>query len=385
MKASAPGKASACDSATTRNNSIRLDLPKLQKLLDILDGREKERPRTNRKFVRWPYRHLCVQLTILHHDGSRSTIGVACRNISCGGLSFLHNAYVYPKSACEISLPHVSGKTVTIAGQIVRCCHLQGIIHEVGVKFDTPIRISDFVQEGRQADALCIEKVDTQTLRGSVLFVGGSELDREVVRHFLRDTALRVSCVNTVEEAQKRASEGTDLIFLDSEFDMSMDPPVITRLRDDGVSCPIVALMAGPSTAALHPATRSKCDAIVAKPITESTLQQVIAGLVRPDGRKGLFESSLEAMHPSRCLIHSFVEEARKHAEHLKEAMAHNDTQACVTLCRQIGGVAPVVGFELLGGLARKAEMAIATSGSLEEATPEIVRLIATCKRVKSS
>lgn len=385
MKASVPAKPSVPCADPPKSNSIRMDLARLQKLLDLLDGKEAGKSKTHRKFVRWPFRHLCVSLNILHQDGSRSTMGVACRNISCGGLSFLHNSYMYPQSPCEITLPHVAGDNVIVPGKIARCGHVQGIIHEVGIKFEAPIRISDFVNQGRQADALCIEKVDSESLRGSILFVGGSEMDQQVVRHYLRATALRVSWIHSVPDTIKRASEGLDLIFLDSEFDTSVEPPVITRLRDEGINCPIVALMSGASPNSLHPSTRIKCDAIIAKPITEVTLHQVIAGLIRPEGRKGLFESSLDPNDPSRCLVHSFTEETRRQADRLQEAMAKNDTAACISLCRQIGGVAPVVGFDLLGELARKAEFAVATSGSSLEAAPDLKRLISSCRRVRAA
>jgi HPt (histidine-containing phosphotransfer) domain-containing protein/CheY-like chemotaxis protein len=368
---------------SSQNNSIRLDLTKLQKLLDLLDAKEQPASQANRQFVRWPFRHVCVPLTITHQAGSKSTIGVACRNISCGGLSVLHNAYVYPNSHCEISLPHCMGYSVEIPGKIARVSHLTGIIHEVGIKFKDSIRISDFVNNGTQADALSIEKVDSTQLRGSLLFIGATELDQQIVRHHLRETSVRVQHAATYDDAIKKANAGADMIILDAEFDAASTPTVLERLRADGVIVPVLSVVSGVASVNAKNAGVVKPDAVINRPITERTLQQLIAGLLKPDGCKGLTASSLPPNHPSLCLVKSFVDEVKRQAGQLETTMAEKSTERSILLCRQIGGVAPVVGFDALADLARRAETAIAASMSVDEAMPDLRRLIAACRKTR--
>lgn len=368
---------------SSQSNSIRLDLSKLQKLLDLLDAKEQPASQANRQFVRWPFRHVCVPLTITHQAGSKSTIGVACRNISCGGLSVLHNAYVYPNSHCEISLPHCMGYNVEIPGKIARVSHLTGIIHEVGIKFKESIRISDFVNNGTQADALSIEKVDSTQLRGSLLFIGATELDQQIVRHHLRETSVRVQHAANYDDALKKANAGADMIILDAEFDAASTPTVLERLRSDGVIVPVLSVVSGVASVNAKNAAAVKPDAVINRPITERTLQQLIAGLLKPDGCKGLTASSLPPNHPSLCLVKSFVDEVKRQAGQLEATVAEKSTERSILLCRQIGGVAPVVGFDALADLARRAETAIAASMSVDEAMPDLRRLIAACRKTR--
>ncbi|MEW6251125.1 MAG: PilZ domain-containing protein [Planctomycetota bacterium] len=67
------------------------------------------------------------------------------RNLSAGGISFLHGSFLYPGARCALALPTRAGERVALAGRIVRCRCVRGRVHEVGVAFDQPIEVERYV------------------------------------------------------------------------------------------------------------------------------------------------------------------------------------------------------------------------------------------------
>ncbi len=70
---------------------------------------------------------------------------VRCRNISVGGLGFLHGAYVHPGTRVVLTLISANKQGYRINGSIVRCRHLTKTVHEVGVAFDEPIDLESML------------------------------------------------------------------------------------------------------------------------------------------------------------------------------------------------------------------------------------------------
>src|SRR3989337_1747869 len=60
-----------------------------------------------REFVRWPFRLTTARLRVVNPGApTEQAFKVACRNISCSGISLLHSAYVHVGSPCTIELEH---------------------------------------------------------------------------------------------------------------------------------------------------------------------------------------------------------------------------------------------------------------------------------------
>ena len=71
------------------------------------------------------------------------------RNISSLGMSLLHGKFVYDGTACVVGLQTLDGQVVPVRAHVVHCRLITGRIHELGVRFDEPIELADFLtQEG---------------------------------------------------------------------------------------------------------------------------------------------------------------------------------------------------------------------------------------------
>ena len=73
------------------------------------------------------------------------------RNISRTGISLLHGQFVYDGTVCIVCLKRLSGELVNVRGRVARCRLVSGRVHELGVHFDEPIEVSDFLARDQAA------------------------------------------------------------------------------------------------------------------------------------------------------------------------------------------------------------------------------------------
>jgi predicted Zn-dependent protease len=114
--------------------SVRVDKGLLRSILDALDTNPCRFDLSRRSHERIPYRgrHGILYTTQTQRDVA---FIVPTRNISRGGLSFLHGQTMHAGQACSVSLMTNDGNWITIEGVVVRCRHVRGVIHEIGVRF----------------------------------------------------------------------------------------------------------------------------------------------------------------------------------------------------------------------------------------------------------
>ncbi|MFO0840057.1 MAG: PilZ domain-containing protein [Phycisphaerae bacterium] len=99
-----------------------------------------------RKFPRYPFQvPEGVVAEFAHPGGTRSTVVVAARDLSAGGIGLFHGGFVYEGTPCTIKLKALDGEFVLARGVVVRSRQVHSRIHDIGVKFSAPIEIELFV------------------------------------------------------------------------------------------------------------------------------------------------------------------------------------------------------------------------------------------------
>ncbi len=78
-------------------------------------------------------------------DGQPATTRVRPRNLSRGGIAFLHEAYVYPETPCTVVLISQTFQPVEVSGKVVGCRHVSGKLHEIAVAFDREIEPDEYL------------------------------------------------------------------------------------------------------------------------------------------------------------------------------------------------------------------------------------------------
>ena len=128
------------------SDEVRTILEDLDDAVDQADAEKREHPRRN-------YR-LNAVIIKLRQPGDYNMIPhlVPTRNISEGGLSFLHGGYVHEKTRCQVVLKRTDGKWVGIPATVVRCGFVKGKIHEIGVAFDKKIDMAEYIIESEEGE-----------------------------------------------------------------------------------------------------------------------------------------------------------------------------------------------------------------------------------------
>lgn len=106
-----------------------------------------------RQHERMPYRNVAyVTATLKHLDGRHQKFIIRTHDLSESGLGFLHGNFIYPGSPMRVILHHrVHG--LSYHDTIVRrCAHYKRHIHQVGVEFEKPINIEDYILTERLND-----------------------------------------------------------------------------------------------------------------------------------------------------------------------------------------------------------------------------------------
>jgi CheY-like chemotaxis protein len=341
-----------------------------------------------REFMRWPFDRL-VKCEIAHSAGNTLTLVMACRNISRGGISLLHRAFVYPGTKVSCTLPHPLKGTVIMTGAIKRCRHHRGTVHELGIRFDKPCNVRELLGLGQADRCYLLERVDPEKLSGTVLLIEDSEMDRLVVRQALADTSMSVVAAESGEAGLERSSQGFDVILC------SMDLPDMTwvelmeKLRDRGVHAPFV-LISADNTQAIRDAVRSaRPDGFIARPLGREALLSVLGEVMLLPGEDAAggapMFSSLTPESPMIAHVPAYLDELKKYAERLREAVGKGDATTARRLAFQIKGSAPTFGFESLARVADAACKQLTASVSVEESSESLKSLIAGCLRARGT
>ncbi|HUW83619.1 MAG TPA: PilZ domain-containing protein [Phycisphaerae bacterium] len=130
----------------------KLDTADVVQILDQLDHDSKPHDRlyrllrSRRRHERYRYRvrGICVAL---FHGGKEATLIVSGRNLSAGGVAFLHTDAIEISTPCQVRLVDRDGQDQHITGAISRCRHVKAEVYEIGVQFDETIDPRFFVDQ----------------------------------------------------------------------------------------------------------------------------------------------------------------------------------------------------------------------------------------------
>ena len=125
-------------------DSVRLAAHECGALLDSLDKASGgSAGSTKRGTKRWRYRNRI--LASIKQNGLAQTFYVSPRNLSSGGIAFLHGGYVHLGSPIAVAMRDKYDEVKTFRGRTTRCTHVKGRLHEVAVHFEAKLNPKDFV------------------------------------------------------------------------------------------------------------------------------------------------------------------------------------------------------------------------------------------------
>lgn len=369
-----------------RQNSLGVNAETLEQLVSMMGGRTDDSiANLRRTYVRWPFACPEVDLRVEQPGGAMTTVTVVGRDLSATGIGLLHSHFVYPGSPCFVVLTDKMGVQHTYPGKVMRCQHFSGVVHEVGVAFVNEIDPRQFIASDRIGQGPKLESLEPSRLTGTVLHIDDSTLDAKLLKHNLRETNVTVDHAGTFDEGLEKAGQTRyDLIIIDQMLDGTNTGVELMRtLREEQPNTACVALTAHDSAQLRDQFKDVRVNAVMTKPIAADALMQTIAEFlsIRP-GSDDEIRSTLADDDPSFELVPDFVEDLREKGKKLTDLIKEEDTMTAYTLCLQISGVAPPLGFDDVAEIARKAADSLAATMSIEESIRDVRAIIDCCNRV---
>jgi len=378
---------SMAESAAGPTNTLRLNAATLTRLIAEMEVGSSAH-NSARSLVRWPFLKLAVTVAIHQGAGNSTRLQLACRNLSGEGVGLLHSSFLHTGTRCTVYLPQLVGAVVPVDGKVVRCRHVRGLVHELGIAFDKPINIRQFVSRDPTRGLFTLEHVDPTRLQGVVLHIDDSAMRRKLVRHYLRDTSLEIVNAETGQEGLDRASDGFDLILADYDLHGIPGPSLVAAIRAKGLQTSIVMLTVNSRLAFNSDGDESRANAYLQLPINEEQLLRGVAEFLLADGSNadagGPVFSTLPGGHPSNQFVVEFVEEARRLANGLLLAMSGDDVVGVRRMCNEVKNVSSEVGFGMIAESAQAAVTALDASMSVADAQRQLRSLASMCMRVKT-
>lgn len=358
-----------------RPNSLGLRASDLEEMLDLFDAAEQGRSaKVRREFVRWPFRHTTLKLSILHPGGTYGVLTVACRNISRGGMSVLHRSYLHAGTKCVVEIPRRDGPPLNIEGCVVRCGHRSGLIHEIGIRFARPIDVGQLVRREPFSDCFSLERVEPESLGGTLVFVDPSEDVQAEMRALCRTTRVRLRPAASIAEALPLILDGCDLVLSEHSLPDGAAADLIAQIREAGCATPVII-----TTADTCPAMRERLAGLDAAASLAKPLQEPL--LLRAMGEFLPRQSGGSESAPSQPTATASYHMLRRHATELSTAMGRQDVAACGALCLSILKTAIDAGHPAITIQARRACDALDRTNSLARSGEELNTLVASCRR----
>jgi len=367
------------NSANARVNTLGWSQRELNLVLDHLEAADRAATggTHRREFARWPFRKAVVPVLLTHPGGTQSTLKLACRNISRGGISLLHNGYIYPGSAVRLTLPRSDGGFSDVDGVIKRCVHRRGVLHEIGVAFKRPIHLRDYLILQPTTEFYSLERVTPESIKGKLLLVEDSHLDVSIIKHLLRQTSLQIKHVETVKDADEViASEDVTIILCDAGLPDERGTLWLQRLRDRGCQVPAIITSADTMAMMRENAWQMRGVYPLPKPVSQEALLRTLAECLLLTDATNAVKAEHEQLPDHlterlRGMLSNYVTQ-------LKERVDQGDVEGAMVTALMIKGAAPSLG---LPGVAQSAETAVAQNGPPVQLLGHLKALVTQCER----
>ncbi len=369
-------------------NGLRLEDAEVEEILHSLESSDGDRSGRGVRATRYIFG---LQVKLTQPGGSAIERRVVTRNVSTGGMAFLHAGYVHPGSRFSASIPTADdGAVIGVAGEVVRCRHIKKMIHEIAIRFDDPIDLPNFAQLSPEDEQRCWKEsgkseVESQE-RGVALVVDDVKSQRAIAEVWLKRIGYTVEQAATSAETMEAVKATQfDVIVLDMQLGDESGLDLARSLRAAKYMGTIVAVTADADDEIRQQALMVGCDAFVAKPVTARNLDQAIedatVGQGDPSDREPIY-SSLQEDETVLPLIVEFVNSMTAVIDQLSGAVVKKDITTLGSIFKSMKAEGGALGF---WQVTEKAEEALASlsSGEPTVETPNLAnQLLQVLRRV---
>jgi DNA-binding response OmpR family regulator len=337
--------------------TIRLDAKRLATLLDSLDDGQADCD-GKRAHQRYTYR-VSRMVVYIKQPGDGSPVGyeVAARNISSGGVAFLHGGFVHNGTRCAVQLVTPEGKWKGIIGGVVGCRHVEQNVHEIRVRFDQPIDAADFTPAA---------------VTQRILIVDHDEAMAGLMAHHLAQLQAEVDVAKDEDLASQYISaQEYDAVLMDLMRGQDDGLDAVSRLRAAGYPGFVVCLSAVEEDEFVNRAIMAGCDRHLPKPLSKDDLEALLHTL-----REEPLVSTLADDAGLGDLIDAYVGRMPERIRDLTQALIDEDRDELMRLGLQAKSQGSSFGFDKITLTGMEIESRLLKGKPLADVRELVVALI---------
>lgn len=272
-------------------DTLPISMHEYRALLSRLDAcAAGHRGAEQRKHARVSYCRWDTKVLLRFPDSSQAAYVVKPHNLSTRGLSFLHGFYVHVGTDCETALRDTRGKVVVVPGEAVRCRHVSGKTHEIGVEFRQAIDLREFVAEKKLAASPNVSNSGAAQFSGRLLYIDNRSAAVELVRSIVCPMGIELRTAATAPEALAHVAEiAFDIVLTRMALPDTGGADLVKALRAQGCRAHIAMVVSrtGPdaSVDAEIEAYAKGCDSVLGTPLTVPRLTELFRGVLPRAGK----------------------------------------------------------------------------------------------------
>ncbi|MCK4872513.1 MAG: response regulator [Phycisphaerales bacterium] len=324
---------------------------------------------------------------VQHPGGTTAKLLVVSRDLSSTGMAFYHRGFLHAGTACELELLTLAGEMELIRSKVVRCRHIKSSIHEIGIAFDAPIDPRRFMEVGIEHAAINAEPMEMPELTGRVLQIDDQKLEALLLKHHLKATGIKLTSIQNPDEVSHLIkAQAFDLIVCDLNMGDVKGEDVIERLRAEDFKGPIIAITSETNPTRLDHVKQAGATNILSKPYDPASLIGMLSSLLKSVSAGATDEpiySSIPAEGDMGELLTAHIEEAKKKAQQIEQAMADDALDALRGLCLDVKASGSSCGYPVLTEAADAVVHALDSSQSVVKSANEIRSLLSVCSRLR--
>jgi CheY-like chemotaxis protein len=346
--------------------TIRLDDRRIAQLLDQLDATAHKEGKLRARRPRYEYR---VNGVVVHIQHPGSTVAspylVPTRNLSQGGMAFLHGGFLHQGTRCLVQLVTARKAWENVLGRVVNCKHVSGNVHMVSLRFEHEIDPALF----------CVDATPC-----SVLLVENDSTGARLATFHLQSLHAEVDHVTSGEEAIERAEAGTyDAILIDMDLPGIDGFETVRRLRERGYAGAVIAVTSLTQAGDRDRCLEAGCDQYLSKPYARKALVDAI-NATRDEAMYSTFQND-----PSMTeLVNGFVADLPERLQAIREAAAAGDAAQLHMHVRRLKADGSPHGFEDISDAARDVETSIVTGVEWKVVCKNVTALVRLCRLARA-
>lgn len=328
---------------------------------------------------RMPFCHRNIGLYVEHPGGGEAAYYVCTRNLTTGGVAFVHGGYIHQHTPCKVLLPTIWGGEETIRGKVVWCRLVSGTIHEAAIQFEHEIELWRFL-EGEEAGALYSgQPIDQLALVGEVLLLDDLEVECKICAHHLAPTNLNLTTCTTLDEAiEKISAQSFDAVLCDLNLGEADGVDACRSIRQTSFHGPLLVMTGESNPARIREVKQAGADVVVKKPYDPKHLLAILSEWLLKGGEgsaSGPMYSPLESDPKAAALLDEYFEFVKELIAEMNRAIMKDDVAKTRRLCQDLRETAGGYGFPSLTIAAEHAVIALDSSCSITESLPAVQKV----------